>query len=154
VPWYHCPRGKSTNQVILQSKRLSPFFLFCRKRSFPVDSFSPPNSSVTLWAPLIAQVRSNHPSFSFVLVQRIIFSLLSESSAPDTHFDELNRPDISFDLCLARWAFWIIDSWDIDAELDFDFKRDVTVTLVNALGPGSVQFVRDKMACVPLFPSF
>jgi len=117
-----------------------------KKRSLPIGSFSPPNYSVAIWAPLLAHVRSNHPSFPFVLVQRIIAFLLSECPILGTRSDELNYPDILFDMYLARWAFWIMDSWDVDEELDVDFKREVTVTLVNALGPGSQETARDKKA--------
>ena len=121
-------------------------FCISRKRSFPTDSFSPPNSSVTLWAPLLARIRSNHPIFPFALVQRIIAFLLLESHSLDSHSDEFSRPDILFDMCLARWAFWIIDSWDVNEEFEIDFRRDVTVALVNALGPGSMETARDKKA--------
>jgi ribosomal biogenesis protein LAS1 len=113
-----------------------------------MDSFSPPNLSVTLWTPLLGHIRSNHPTFPFVLVQRIIILLLSDPPDPEPHSDDLSRPDISFDMCLARWAFWIIDSWEVDEEFEIDFKRDITVTLVNALGPGSTETARDKKACV------
>jgi hypothetical protein len=53
-------------------------------------------------------------------------------------------------MCLARWAFWIINSWDIDDEFEIDFKRDIAVALVNALGPGSMGIARDKNASVSL----
>jgi hypothetical protein len=51
-------------------------------------------------------------------------------------------------MCLARWAFWIIDSWGVDEEFEVDFKRDVTITLVNALAPGSTETTSDRKACV------
>lgn len=128
------------------------FLNFRRKRSFPINSFLPPNFSVTLWGPLLIQVRSNHPAFPSILVQRIITFLLSESPAPDTHSDgvQADGSDILFDMCLARWAYWVIDSSDNDEGFDVDFKRDVAVTLLNALGPKSMDTSRNKMACVPL----
>jgi len=67
---------------------------------------------------------------------------LSESASSDAHSEESNRSDISFDMCLARWAFWIIDSWDTDGEVEVDFKRNVMVTLLNALGPTGI--ARDR----------
>lgn len=121
-----------------------------KKRLFPLESFSPPNYSVALWAPLLGHIRSNHPTFPFALVQRIIIFLLSNSPDQETLADELGRPDTLFDMCLARWAFWIIGSWNIDEEFEVDLKRDVTVTLVNFLGPGSTDTARDKKAVTAL----
>ncbi|KIM84629.1 hypothetical protein PILCRDRAFT_96750 [Piloderma croceum F 1598] len=121
-----------------------------KKRLFSLDSFSPPNSSVALWAPLLGHIRSNHPTFPFALVQRIIAFLLSDSPDPETLPDELGRPDALFDMCLARWAFWIIDSWNFDEEFEVDFKRDVTVTLVNFLGPGYTDTALNKKAVTAL----
>lgn len=103
---------------------------------------------MALWAPLLTHVRSNHPSLPFVLVQCIITFLLSACLYSDAHSDQLSRPDVLFDMCLARWAFWIIDSWGVDEEFEVDFKRDVTITLVNALAPGSTETTSDRKACV------
>jgi ribosomal biogenesis protein LAS1 len=150
VLWCHFQRSESKhNQKLLPSlSDLILNFIPNRKRLFPLDSFSPPNSSVALWVPLLGHIRSNHPTFPFALVQRIIAFLLSDSPNLETLSDELGHPDTLFDMCLARWAFWIINSWNVDEEFEVDFKRDVTVTLVNFLGPGSTDTARDSKACV------
>lgn len=122
---------------------------FYRKRIFPSDSFSPPEFSLALWTPLLNNLRFHHPTFPSVLVHRIIGFLLSEPSTSEAQSNEPGRSDISFDMCLARWAFWIVDSWDVDEEdSEIDFTRDVAVTMFTALGPGSMGTTRDKKAYV------
>ncbi|KAF7971829.1 hypothetical protein HWV62_19837 [Athelia sp. TMB] len=134
------------SDALLEKGALVP--LSKKKRLFSADSFLPPSSSLTLWTPLLTQIYSEHPSFPYVLVQRILATMLSTSadvSGEDT------RPDPSFDMCLARWAFWAIDTWDVVfEESELDIKRDVVVTLVNALGPGSAETTRDKKAATAL----
>ncbi|KAF7982009.1 hypothetical protein HWV62_30244 [Athelia sp. TMB] len=134
------------SDALLEKGALVP--LSKKKRLFPADSFLPPLSSLALWTPLLTQIYSEHPSLPYVLVQRILATMLS---APADVSGEDPRPDPSFDMCLARWAFWAIDTWDVDfEESELDIKRDVVVTLVNALGPGSAETTRDKKAATAL----
>jgi ribosomal biogenesis protein LAS1 len=122
-----------------------------KKRIFPNDSFLPPDSSLALWTPLLNNLRSHHPTLPYVLAHRIIGFLLSESTSSEIQSNEPNRSDASFDMCLARWAFWIIDSWEVDDDDDnIDFKRDVTATIFTALGPGSIDSTRDQKAALAL----
>lgn len=105
----------------------------------------PPTASVALWTPILTHIHAEHSTFYYVLVHRIIATLLSDP--PIGASEEDFRSDPSFDMCLARWAFWAIDSCDINFEdSEADFKRDVTVTLVNGLGPGSTETIQDKKA--------
>jgi ribosomal biogenesis protein LAS1 len=111
-----------------------------KKRIFPVDTFLPPRFSVLLWTPLLSHLQSHHPDLPSVLADHIINLLLS-NGGPQA---ELKRDDFSFDMCLARWVFWIIDEWSDG----FDLKKDVMTTFVTALGPGMKQLVGDRKVYV------
>lgn len=101
-----------------------------RKRAFPSESFSPPRSSIEIWSHLLGHLQSRHRMFSAVLISRIIGYL----SHTDTSSDEGSRPDVSAEMCLARWAFWIVNFSENNSETDL--RRDVVVALLNSLGPG------------------
>ena len=52
-------------------------------------------------------------------------------------FQEPQKTDLTYDLCLASWAYWLVDTYaieDDDDESDFR-KEDVIVTLISGLGP-------------------
>jgi ribosomal biogenesis protein LAS1 len=110
-----------------------------RKRVFPVESFFPPKCSILIWTPLLAHLQSHHPDLPFVLADHIITHLLSD--APESARDQ------SFELCLARWAFWIIEAWSFD-DAELDLKKDVTATFVTALGPSMKDLSSDRKSYV------
>lgn len=42
---------------------------------------------------------------------------------------------------------WTMDKWNADdAEYEIDLKKDVTVNLITAFGPGTSEIVRDRKA--------
>jgi ribosomal biogenesis protein LAS1 len=74
------------------------------------------------------------------LTDRIVSYLLSDPDStsvvkPSSQGDTLRDP--SFDMCLARWANWIIEAYENvdDAESDVDLRKYTIVTLFNSLGP-------------------
>jgi ribosomal biogenesis protein LAS1 len=122
-----------------------------KKRIPSSDSFLPPESSVAVWSPLLTDIHSRHPTFPSVLVHRIIEFLLSESTFSEVQSIDFSELDTTFHMCLARWAFWAIDSWDIDEEdSEKDFKRDVAATMFTALGSGSRDTNRGRNAATAL----
>lgn len=125
--------------------------LLCRKRIPSSDSFLPPESSLAVWSPLLTDIRSRHPTFPSVLVHRIIEFFLSESTFSEVQSIEFSELDTTFHMSLARWAFWAIDSWDVDEDSEKDFKRDVAATLFTALGPGFRDTNQDQNAYAQSF---
>ncbi|KAK0465236.1 Las1-like-domain-containing protein [Desarmillaria tabescens] len=104
-----------------------------KKRTFPPDLFHPPGFSVQLWTPLLVHLQTAHPDFPSVLVNRILSCLLSEQEGTST--DSKNS---SYHACLARWVKWIIDNWDRDdPDMEVSMRREVVVSLITALGPGT-----------------
>lgn len=68
-----------------------------------------------------------------VLVNRIISILLTDvPTAPDS-----TRANTSFDMCMARWAAWIVDNCITEEHdaLSDTAKRDLVITLLNSMGP-------------------
>jgi len=122
-----------------------------KKRIPSSDSFLPAESVLAVWTPLLTDIRSRHPIFPSVLVHRIIGFLVSESTYSEAQSIEFSQLDTSYHMCLARWAFWVIDFWDVDEEdSETDFKRDVAVTMFTVLGPGFKDTNRDNNAAFAL----
>ncbi|KAG6891085.1 hypothetical protein C0995_014175 [Termitomyces sp. Mi166 len=101
-----------------------------KKRDFPQDTFLPPKFSVQLWTPLLQHLQSFHSGFYPTLAGRIISTLLPESE----NSDDVQR-DSSYDICIARWAKWIVDaSSEYDSETGHDLRREMALTLMQSLG--------------------
>nr|GAT43690.1 predicted protein [Mycena chlorophos] len=99
-----------------------------KKRIFPRDDFYPPPAAVAIWSPLLRQVSSVHLDLPFVLVNRII-AYLTADVAPEEFV--VISPDTTYDACLARWAFWTLQTLSPGP----DSKRDVLIALATGLGP-------------------
>lgn len=70
-----------------------------------------------------------------ILSNKVISYLLADVPQPDL---VLIAVDTTYDVCLARWAMWMIDTWDAEnSESDLDLKKDAIVSLITGLGPGS-----------------
>jgi hypothetical protein len=79
---------------------------------------------------------------------------VSESTYSEVQSIEFSQLDTSYHMCLARWAFWVIDFWDVDEEdSETDFRRDVAVIMFTALGPVFKDINRDNNAWVQAFYS-
>ncbi|KAJ7630589.1 Las1-like-domain-containing protein [Roridomyces roridus] len=104
-----------------------------KKRVFPADSFSPPKFSVDLWSPLLADIHALHPDFPSVLSNAIVSCLLAEASQLEVVSIAV---DTTYDSCLARWAMWTVCSLKT-ADSDADLKKDLVISLITGLGPGS-----------------
>jgi len=59
------------------------------------------------------------------------------------------QTDHSYNMCLARWAMWSIETWETDdTRTDFDLSREVTMSLMQALGRSTVELPRNMKAYV------
>ncbi|KAJ7770825.1 Las1-like-domain-containing protein [Mycena maculata] len=117
----------------LQKGALVP--LSKKKRVFPSESFSPPKFSVELWSPLLCDIHALHPDFLLTLSSRIVSYLLAD--APQVDVVSISV-DTTYDACLARWAMWTIDTWDVEnSESELDLKKDTIISLITGLGPNS-----------------
>ncbi|KAE9395918.1 Las1-domain-containing protein [Gymnopus androsaceus JB14] len=125
------------SDVLIEKGGLVP--LSKKKRVCPTDSFCPPKASVQIWTPLLANVQALHPSFPSILANRTLSHLLATSAKV---VQNNVSPDPSYDMCLSRWIFWVIDKWD--SESDEDVRSDVVASLLTALRPGSEHLIHVK----------
>lgn len=115
-----------------------------RKRIFPDDKFWPPQLSLSLWTPLLKHVQILHPNFAGVLCANILTTLLpveapsTESPSTNTELVRLEaKNDPSYEMCLARWVMWSLDTWskaDDENSTKPDLNKDVASFLIQALG--------------------
>lgn len=113
---------------------VSNYFSDIRKRLLSEHDFLPPEFSVSLWSPLMAELQSNHPAFPRVLIGCIVKELLQVNS------DETCRSSTSdphYLACLSRWAFWSAQkNWPLSSTAsETDLRQDALVSLITALGP-------------------
>jgi ribosomal biogenesis protein LAS1 len=102
---------------------------------------------------LLTQLQPHHPYLPSTLANRIVAHLLSDTPQAGISVDHDDHwPDESFDMCLARWAWWTVDTWSIedDEDEESDLKKDVILTLITSLGPESNHKPGDKKAYVSL----
>ncbi|KAG5653504.1 hypothetical protein H0H81_012714 [Sphagnurus paluster] len=122
-----------------------------KKRDFPADSFTPPKFSILLWTSLLHHLQSLHSEFYAVLAGRIVLTLLAERDAKESQVEV--QLDSSYELCLARWAFWVVEAWEADDSHDFDLRKEVTVLLMQSLGHVMNASHRDKKSATILLES-
>jgi ribosomal biogenesis protein LAS1 len=148
VVWCHYPRS-----AYFPSGEY-PFITdnYNRKRQFPTDSFSPPKFTIAVWTPLLEHLRSHHPDLAYALTNRILFYLLTDPEEVATEIGatslDTSSSDLSYNICIARWAVWIIDSWGEDClESGFDIRKETIINLITALGPGAEKTTKDTQLC-------
>lgn len=108
-----------------------------RKRDFPVDAFHPPKFSVLLWTPLLHHVQSLHPEFLALLVDRMMSTLVAKPQC-----------DESYEMCLARWVLWCIETQEEgDSVSGLDLRKETTASLMQSMGYGC-DSKRDRKAYV------
>ncbi|KII86378.1 hypothetical protein PLICRDRAFT_287605 [Plicaturopsis crispa FD-325 SS-3] len=127
--------------ALLEKGALVP--LSKKKRKSPDTFFSPPKASVTLWTPLLAHLQAHHADFGAALVGRIV-GVLASDPVPSSSPTQVYEADISYDMCLARWAAWAVERWD---EEDGEMRRDAIAALVTTLGK---EVSRDRKAATTL----
>ncbi|EKM83617.1 hypothetical protein AGABI1DRAFT_123945 [Agaricus bisporus var. burnettii JB137-S8] len=128
--------------VLLEKGGLVP--LSRKKRTDPGDKFWPPTNSISLWSPLLKHLQMLHIDFARTICARILSILLPEPVTAIPSSGHLNdegltptevQYDPSYYMCLARWVMWSIDTWsDVESETDIHLRRDVTESLMQALG--------------------
>ncbi|KAG1757964.1 Las1-like-domain-containing protein [Suillus lakei] len=120
-----------------------------KRRNLPSDEFIPPHSSLVLWTPLLAHTHTYHPTFPSVLTTRIVENLLYER--PNTGFDmdvvsfeiDDSQNDPSYHLALAKWAAWVIKTYDNSQENgELSLRKNVIVLLASTLAPGKTEGVK------------
>lgn len=104
-----------------------------------------------LWTPVLEHVQSLHPDFPSVLSRRIVSYLVTDIQPPRVNAGQIvlpdTQPDPSFDMCLARWAMWALETWDVeDSESEVDLRKEVTMSIIHAFGPGSDDSTKDRKA--------
>lgn len=61
--------------------------------------------------------------------------------------DEM-QVDQSYDMCLARWGKWTIDTWGSEEDGNDNLRREAVVASITALGPTRDSSMRDTKASV------
>ncbi|KAJ3575915.1 hypothetical protein NP233_g798 [Leucocoprinus birnbaumii] len=129
-----------------------------KKRVFPEDEFWPPEVSVSLWTPLLKHIQFLHADFAYILCTRIISTLLLDEQSNSSLTSEANiseakpKSDPSYDICLARWVRWALDTWSTskssENETDPELQKDVVALLLQRLGHkvGDPQYKNCKAA--------
>ncbi|KAL4244574.1 hypothetical protein ABKN59_009945 [Abortiporus biennis] len=132
-----------------------------KKKRAVTSSFQPPASTLSIWTPLLSHVTVLHPTLPSTLINKIISHLTPNVDVPLTDVfqqqenisldeDTSTNRELSYDICLASWAKWIVDNWEVeDTDTDDDDdnengggdreqklrREDVVVSLITALGP-------------------
>ncbi|KAF7306587.1 hypothetical protein MIND_00450000 [Mycena indigotica] len=117
------------SEALLDKSGLVP--LSKKKRTFPKDEFKPPPYAVTVWSGLLREVAATHPDLQFRLTNRIITHLTCPLPEEDIVAIAV---DTTYDECLARWAFWILENLPPPSR---DAKKDALVALITGLGPAT-----------------
>jgi len=124
-----CP---AVEKVGISSKPNRKIFLTCvyRKRQISTDSFLPSKASIAFWEPLLRHVQAIHPDFPYIFCRRLVSILVPSPSTPS---DPNHRPDPSYEMYLASWIIWAIETWNDVLSLDLDLRRDTILNLMKAL---------------------
>ncbi|OAX43619.1 Las1-domain-containing protein [Rhizopogon vinicolor AM-OR11-026] len=121
-----------------------------KRRNSQSDEFVPPQSSLVLWTPLLAHIQAYHPTFPTILTTQIVDSLLYERLSTGFDMDvvsfdvEDSQNDPSYHLALARWAAWVVRTYDNGQENgELSLRKNVIVLLASALAPGKTEGVKE-----------
>jgi ribosomal biogenesis protein LAS1 len=92
----------------------------------------------------LQHLHSLHPDFLIVLCDRIISALVEDDEKKGM---VEGQTDPSYDMGLARWAMWSIETWEKDdPRTDFELRKEVTTSLMQALGRGIAESSRNAKA--------
>ncbi|EED82871.1 predicted protein [Postia placenta Mad-698-R] len=123
-----------------------------KKRAPARGVLVPAPALLSLWTPLLTQLRALHTGLPAALVARITTHLLAPATPADATAEHIAvgdaavGRDVSYDRCVAAWASWLVNMWGTDTGADAadedgdaaDLRRaDVVVGLATALGPTS-----------------
>ncbi|OBZ79225.1 Protein LAS1 [Grifola frondosa] len=125
-----------------------------KKRISPGTKMTLTRSLLHIWTPMITHLQSLHPTLALRLVIGITSRLLSRPQQEDIRSDVVAlvaheyKADISYEMCLAGWANWLIDTWDTSSEEDYGALRreDVVVGLISNFGPLGNEIVGEAKA--------
>lgn len=121
-----------------------------RRKNPQLDEFVPPQWSLVLWTPLLAHIQAYHHTFPLILTTRIVENILCELL--NTEFDsdvvsfdiEESQNDPSYRMALARWAVWVVKTYDNSQENgELGLRKNVIVLLASALAPGKAEGVKE-----------
>lgn len=100
-----------------------------KKRTLEESTFTPQKNAISLWSPLLKHIQSVRVHFAVVLCDVICSRLLNTD---DVKLETNSDP--SYEMFLASWVMWAIETWSGELWSKVDLKRDVTVALMRGLG--------------------
>ncbi|OJT14018.1 Protein LAS1 [Trametes pubescens] len=134
-------------EALVQKGGLVP--LSKKKRVSPgQDTLALPRSSLLIWTPLLSHLQTLHPTLPLRLVSAISAYLAQPIHTPNddpeivslsvTVSTDEPKADPSYDICLASWAKWLVDSCsNADTEDAEDIREAALVRIIASLGPDS-----------------
>ncbi|CAA7259974.1 unnamed protein product [Cyclocybe aegerita] len=112
-----------------------------KKRQLAGEDLLPNKSSVAFWDPLLQHVQTIHVDFPYVLCRRLVSTLLTANTSP-----EAPTTDASYDMFLASWVIWTIETWQDTSSVYLDLKWETVVHLMKGLGCESPLASRNRSA--------
>lgn len=94
-----------------------------------------------IWLPLLTALEVTHPQFPSILISVIINALCPRGTGPTGDSEE--KKELSYELCLAAWAAFVVLRWDADASSEAAetnipiWREEVLAELLTAIGSRS-----------------
>lgn len=101
-----------------------------KKRTYTETPFSPSAPLIALWEPLLSYLRAHHPVFSEVLLSCLVAALTSPTPTKgDGTTDAGLRTDSSYELSVAAWIAWLVNTWSATTS-----RQDMILSIVTRIG--------------------
>ncbi|KAJ3513123.1 hypothetical protein NLJ89_g3127 [Agrocybe chaxingu] len=112
-----------------------------KKRQLAGEDFLPNKTSVAFWDPLLQHVQAIHADFPLVFCRRLVSTLLRANTSA-----EAPTTDTSYDMFLASWVMWAIETWQNTSSVYLDLKWEMLAHLMKGLGCESPFASRNRSA--------
>ena len=86
----------------------------------------PNKFSISLWSPLLQHIQTSHPDFPLVFCKCFVSLLTGTKSS-------VGR-DLSYDVYIACWVMWAVETWQAVSSGYFNLRREVLSHLLREVG--------------------
>ncbi|KAI0085676.1 Las1-domain-containing protein [Irpex rosettiformis] len=117
-----------------------------KKKRSPSNTFDPSSSLLAIWSPLLTHIHAHHPSFPSILISRLITVIIPPDQDSPSHppvetislnvEDDSNTRDLSYELCIASWAHWMVESFVCSSGEEEEDRRSRRANAVASLVSG------------------
>ena len=135
-------KRRAVSLALLPATALTVIRIFRKRVTSSSGNFEPTEPVLKIWTPLITHVYASHRSIPSVLISKIIAYISAGSSVlerleADTISLSQDERDASYDVCLAAWANWLVNTYCLTADEVPDntelTREDVVVSLLRSL---------------------